>query len=581
MVASRLLGAVAARVILLSFAAGSAVPETPRLLQENLARDPTYHWRRNHERVRCSLPSLAVAQAVDNHRCIACGHDRPVLEPLAIASSLSICPSCDEALHQELRNAYLAGKIRAQLCVTLTALGIRVLHMFLWWNLIAKKRPSEWAPGNSRLIFKVRCLDKDDLLLHRWCWRVQDAHCDGTRASAGRVIKAWLLPRIQSQMKKVHGLHRAGFWVLLDSEVKTCSFNGVWCKYEPVPVWCQAKKALMRWVEMKCKCEVWTVGCEEFNVKCEESVCVAPINELTNPLTNWRTHWRIDEPIDELTNPLTNWRTHWRIDEPIDELTNPLTKWRTHWRIDEPTDELTNPLTNWRTHWRIDEPIDELTNPLTNWRTHWRIDEPIDELTNPLTNWRTHWRIDEPTNALTNPLTNWRTHWRIDEPIDELTNPLTNCDELTNPARNWRTHWRIDEPIDELTNSLTIWDQTYILSTPSEQASKKVVYLSKTVYTSIQGPAGQPASRQMKSSEEQSKRVVFNSADGRRLWKNEKPWKTWFVKTRRNWPQILEGQRVPKSWFVTGFAPWIGSPTTHGRGMGIFEWDFLAVHRKD
>ena len=27
---------------------------------------------------------------------------------------------------------------------------------------------------------------------------------------------------------------------------------------------------------MKCKCEVWTVGCEEFNVKCEESVCVAP-----------------------------------------------------------------------------------------------------------------------------------------------------------------------------------------------------------------------------------------------------------------------------------------------------------------
>ena len=63
---------------------------------------------------------------------------------------------------------HIAGKIRAQLCVTLTALGIRILHMFLWWNLIAKKRPSEWAPGNSRLIFKVlRCLDKDDLLLHR------------------------------------------------------------------------------------------------------------------------------------------------------------------------------------------------------------------------------------------------------------------------------------------------------------------------------------------------------------------------------------------------------------------------------
>ena len=111
-----------------------------------------------------------VAQAVDNHRCIACGHDRPVLEPLAIASSLSIiCPSCDEALQQELRNAYSRENQTHSFsqCVTLTALGIRVLHMFLWWNLIAKKRPSEWAPGNSRLIFKVRCLDKDDLLLHR------------------------------------------------------------------------------------------------------------------------------------------------------------------------------------------------------------------------------------------------------------------------------------------------------------------------------------------------------------------------------------------------------------------------------
>ena len=25
---------------------------------------------------------------------------------------------------------------------------------------------------------------------------------------------------------------------------------------------------------MKCKCEVWSVGCEECNVKCEESVCI-------------------------------------------------------------------------------------------------------------------------------------------------------------------------------------------------------------------------------------------------------------------------------------------------------------------
>ena len=32
----------------------------------------------------------------------------------------------------------------------------------------------------------------------------------------------------------------------------------------------------MRWVEMKCKCEVWSVGCEECNVKCEESVWIVP-----------------------------------------------------------------------------------------------------------------------------------------------------------------------------------------------------------------------------------------------------------------------------------------------------------------
>ena len=29
----------------------------------------------------------------------------------------------------------------------------------------------------------------------------------------------------------------------------------------------------MRLVEMKCKSEVWSVKCEECNVKCEESVC--------------------------------------------------------------------------------------------------------------------------------------------------------------------------------------------------------------------------------------------------------------------------------------------------------------------
>ena len=123
---------------------------------------------KNESDARCHH-LFRVAQSGENHRCIACGHDRPVLEPLAIASSLSICPSCDEALQQELRNPFSRDNQTHSFpqWVTLTALGIRVLHMFLWWNLIAVKKPTEWAPGNTRLIFKVHCLDKDDLLLHR------------------------------------------------------------------------------------------------------------------------------------------------------------------------------------------------------------------------------------------------------------------------------------------------------------------------------------------------------------------------------------------------------------------------------
>jgi len=47
------------------------------------------------------------------------------------------------------------------------------------------------------------------------------------------------------------------------------------------------------------------------------------------------------------------------------------------------------------------------------------------------------------------------------------------------------------------------------------------IYIYLQVFNSIQEPAGQPASRQVKSSEEQSKRVCSHkyliSADGRRL----------------------------------------------------------------
>ena len=47
------------------------------------------------------------------------------------------------------------------------------------------------------------------------------------------------------------------------------------------------------------------------------------------------------------------------------------------------------------------------------------------------------------------------------------------------------------------------------------------IYIYIYIFTSIQEPAGQPASRQVKSSEEQSKRVCSHkyliSADGRRL----------------------------------------------------------------
>ena len=35
---------------------------------------------------------------------------------------------------------------------------------------------------------------------------------------------------------------------------------------------------------MKCKCEVWSVGCEECNVKSEESVCIAPVSRAGHVL---------------------------------------------------------------------------------------------------------------------------------------------------------------------------------------------------------------------------------------------------------------------------------------------------------
>ena len=35
---------------------------------------------------------------------------------------------------------------------------------------------------------------------------------------------------------------------------------------------------------MKCKCEVWSVGCEECNVKSEESVCIAPVSRAGDVL---------------------------------------------------------------------------------------------------------------------------------------------------------------------------------------------------------------------------------------------------------------------------------------------------------
>ena len=89
---------------------------------------------------RCHLV-LKVAQAVAKHRCIAYGRDRPVLEPLAIASSYSKCPSCDQALQQELRNPLSRHTLTHSLpqCVILTARGIRVLQVFVWWKDCSEK----------------------------------------------------------------------------------------------------------------------------------------------------------------------------------------------------------------------------------------------------------------------------------------------------------------------------------------------------------------------------------------------------------------------------------------------------------
>ena len=42
--------------------------------------------------------------------------------------------------------------------------------------------------------------------------------------------------------------------------------------------WGEKSSHDLRWDEvwsMKCKCEVWSAGCEECSVKCEESVCLA------------------------------------------------------------------------------------------------------------------------------------------------------------------------------------------------------------------------------------------------------------------------------------------------------------------
>ena len=113
---------------------------------------------------RCHL----VAQAVAKHCCIACGHDRPVLEPLAIASSYSKCPSCDEALRHELRNPLSRHTLTHSFpqWVILTARGIRALQVFLWWNLTAAKKPVQWSIPIAKLIFQVRCLDTEDLMLH-------------------------------------------------------------------------------------------------------------------------------------------------------------------------------------------------------------------------------------------------------------------------------------------------------------------------------------------------------------------------------------------------------------------------------
>eukprot|EP00435_Cladocopium_sp_Y103_P033356 s1807_g8.t1 len=127
----------------------------------------------NEFSVRCH-DLFGVSAAVARHRCIACGYDRPVVEPLAITSSYSICPSCDDALQQELRNKgsrdtlfHTWPQCLHLTALHLTALGIRVLYIFFWWNLTAVKKPVQWIASVAKLIHQARCLEKEDLPLHR------------------------------------------------------------------------------------------------------------------------------------------------------------------------------------------------------------------------------------------------------------------------------------------------------------------------------------------------------------------------------------------------------------------------------
>ena len=131
-------------------------------------------------------------------------------------------------------------------------------------------------------------------------------------------------------------------------------------------------------------------------------------SSMSSSIRQWVRQW-VRQFVNEFVNSSMNSSIHQWARQFVNEFVNSSTSssiivriFKLNWRI---LYEL--PLTNWRTHWQIDEFIDEPANSLTNWWNRWRTDQLIYKLTIPLMKWKTHWRND--ANSLFNGRTRMTT----------------------------------------------------------------------------------------------------------------------------------------------------------------------------